>query len=92
MSRNLANPERGQLVDVTWIDIVEDPRGHPAKTKLAEFHHTYRWWGWREDKFGGKTVKFAALTSSKGVTEADESAYHAIVIPKHCIIRIEPAT
>jgi hypothetical protein len=44
-------PERGDLVQVSWVDIYEDPTGDPDSAKLKGPRVSYGlYWGTREDR------------------------------------------
>ncbi len=74
----------GQLVTVTWVDIVEDPRGNPADCSLAVFQHTYYFVRKAVQKVGDKKVRYWVFSSGK-----PPEYYHSVAVPESCITHIE---
>ena len=81
---------KGDVVDVTWVDITEEPHGHPDKMTPSVMTHTWRYQCHKTYTIHGHKVPCVVFTSSKAIK--DEDYYHAIVIPKGAVLGIKPAT
>jgi hypothetical protein len=41
------SPRRGDVVEVDWLDIAEDPVGDPRKAEIARRKSVGCYWGWK---------------------------------------------
>jgi hypothetical protein len=90
MARKLYNPEQGELVDVTWVDITEESTGSPETITPEVMVHSWRFHSWRTiTTNSGHKVRCGLFTSSK--TGKDGAYYHAIVLPKAVILEMKKA-
>ncbi len=80
---------RGDLVDVTWVDITEEAHGDPSKIAPAVLTHTWRWYGSKTFTRVGVKIPCSLFTSSK---PNDDEYYHAVVLPKSVILAVKPAS
>ncbi len=85
----IVKAKRGDLVDVTWVDITEDAHGHPSKITPEVLTHTWRFYGSKTFTREGVKIPCTLFTSSK---PKDDEYYHAIVIPKAVILSVRPAS
>lgn len=76
-------PTRGDLVKITWLDIIEDPGGDPETCKLAERTSFGLWWA-DEIRAGRETI---ITTTTIDRDSSHQSGYCAY--PKGCVVGVE---
>lgn len=76
-------PQRGDLIQVDWVDIAEDPVGDPNKAQLARRTSYGLFWEIRQD--GAQEVLVTTTTVDKGIY-AEQSGY--CIYPFACVVKM----
>ena len=82
MRRPADPPARGDLVEVTWVDINEEPVGDPDAAKLARRTSYGLFWCERQDT--GLPVLVTTTTRDDG--PAHQSGY--CIYPTACVVKL----
>ena len=79
----MVEPERGDLIQVDWVDIVEDPVGDPADAELRRRTSYGLFWDRRDD--AGVSV----LVTTTTMDPDDSSQQGYCIYPSACVTRIK---
>ena len=74
-------PKRGDLVLVSWLDIVTDAHDDPTDADAMHFETVAKFWCWKRTKHGRVLV----TTDS---TALDGSPYGYTAYPEGCIVKV----
>jgi hypothetical protein len=76
------SPGKGDLIQVDWVDIAEDPVGDPNKAQLARRTSYGLFWEIRHD--GAQEVLVTTTTVDRG--SAEQSGY--CIYPLSCVVKL----
>jgi hypothetical protein len=79
----IAGLNRGDLVDITWVDIFEDSVGDPDKAELARRHSVGSVWG-EATSFGVE-----CLVTTTTLDERDHAQSGFCIYPKGCVVGVK---
>lgn len=83
--KSIAEPARGDLIEVHWVDIYEDSVGDPRTAKLARRISIGYFWEKRLD--GSIPVLVTTITLEQGSEDVSVSGY--TVYPESCVLRVK---
>jgi hypothetical protein len=85
MAHNLKhNPSRGDLVQIDWVDIYEDPTGDPEKATLKKRTSYAIFWDRRADTNGIEVVVTTTTIDDDATTQQGYCIY-----PAACILNLK---
>lgn len=82
-------PERGDLVQVEWVDIYEDPTGDPDDAELAFRTSIGYFWKKGGSKYGPPVTVTTTTIDDDKETVSGTSTSGFCVYPDSCIIRLK---
>ena len=83
MARLNTEPLRGDLVEVSWVDIFEDPTGDPDEAELSRRTSIGYYWSKREDR----GVEIVVTTTTQDEGGPGQQGY--CVYPSGCITQLK---
>lgn len=73
---------RGDIIQIDWVDIHEDPTGNPDKADLAKRRSWGQFWGFKKDR--GLDCLVTTSTMEMDATGYDQSGF--CIYPIDCIL------
>lgn len=85
VSNTASNLNRGDHIEVDWLDIYADPTGDPRLAKLARQNEAGRFWELREDS--GVRVLVTSTSKDEGSLQEGYTIYPICVVTKITLVK-----